>query len=187
MTGREMLNEKLKEKGANKAQIEAHVVDWVLEILSEDDSGTYIKLTEAKRELEEAKRKLLYIQSRITGVKDEYQREVRKYQGMVSEYKEKMTDIYNEVDNYIKTFNQSLMRCVSEEGRDAMRAAQMFVNTVNVDTKYDNTAFIIGLSAILSGAKIEPITELRKINKNLPMGVEDFIFDDLKKKYKGGR
>jgi hypothetical protein len=44
----------------------------------------------------------------------------------------------------------------------------MFVNTVSVETKYDNTAFIIGLAAILSNGRINPISELKKINKKLP-------------------
>ena len=56
----------------------------------------------------------------------------------------------------------------NEEGRDTMRIAQMFVNMVDVDTKYDNTAYIIGLAAILSRGGISAIDELKKINKKLP-------------------
>lgn len=43
----------------------------------------------------------------------------------------------------------------------------MYINTVNINTKYDNTAFIVGLSAILTQTSFEPIKELKKINKNL--------------------
>ena len=49
-----------------------------------------------------------------------------------------------------------------------MRIARMFVNMVDVDTKYDNTAYIIGLAAILSRGGINAIGELKKINKKLP-------------------
>ena len=48
-----------------------------------------------------------------------------------------------------------------------MRAAQVFVNAVSVDTKYDNTAFIIGLAAILSKNGIGAMDELKKINSKV--------------------
>ena len=51
-----------------------------------------------------------------------------------------------------------------------MRRAQMFVNSVDVETKYDNTAFIVALGAILSDGKIGAIEELRKINPRMPGG-----------------
>ena len=64
-------------------------------------------------------------------------------------------------------FNESLKNCETPEARDAMRAAQVFVNAVNVDSKYDNTAFIIGLSAILSKNGVGPLETLKKMNPKL--------------------
>jgi hypothetical protein len=43
----------------------------------------------------------------------------------------------------------------------------MFVNSVNIDSKYDNTAFIVGLAAILSNGECGAISELKKINPKL--------------------
>lgn len=45
-----------------------------------------------------------------------------------------------------------------------MRRVQVFKNEVKIDTKYDNTAYIIALGAILSDGAIGAIDELKKIN-----------------------
>lgn len=39
--------------------------------------------------------------------------------------------------------------------------------SVDIDTKYDNTAFIVGLSALLSGVQINPLKEIQKINPKI--------------------
>ena len=44
----------------------------------------------------------------------------------------------------------------------------MFIDSVDVATKYDNTAYIIGLASILSNGSMDAIAELRKINNKLP-------------------
>ena len=44
----------------------------------------------------------------------------------------------------------------------------MFINSTDVNTKYDNTAYIIGLASILSGdTNSSPIAQLKKINPKL--------------------
>ena len=53
------------------------------------------------------------------------------------------------------------------EARDRLRVAQAFINSVDIDTKYDNTAFIVGLSALLSGVQINPLKEIQKINPKI--------------------
>ena len=69
---------------------------------------------------------------------------------------------------YIANFYKALFDCDTEEGKDVMRTAQVFINSVNVKTVYDNTAFIIGLAAILSGGKVGAIEELHKLNTKIP-------------------
>ena len=39
---------------------------------------------------------------------------------------------------------------------------------MTVNTKYDNTAFIVGLAALLEGTRLNAVAELKKINKGLP-------------------
>ena len=75
---------------------------------------------------------------------------------------------YQETRNYIDVFLKAISDCETQEARDALRTAQMFINSVSVDTKYDNTAFIIGLASILSQGKTGAIDELRKINPKIP-------------------
>ena len=77
-----------------------------------------------------------------------------------------------EWEEYVDKFNKSLEECETAEGRDTLRTAQMFVNTVDIETCYDRTAYIIGLASILSNGRMSAIDELKKINKNLP-DVED--------------
>ena len=67
-----------------------------------------------------------------------------------------------------RVFFQAVEECETLEGKDTLKKAQMFVNTVNLNTKYDNTAFIIGLASILAQGNVAPIEELRKINPDVP-------------------
>jgi hypothetical protein len=73
-------------------------------------------------------------------------------------------------EDYINKFNKSIRECETPEGRDAIRLAQMYIKSVDVDTKskYDNTAYILGLASILSKENINAIGELRKIKNELP-------------------
>lgn len=63
---------------------------------------------------------------------------------------EKAADVYQANAEYIEKFNKSLDECETKEGRDALRLAQVFVNSVNTNTDQNNTAFINGLACILS-------------------------------------
>lgn len=62
-------------------------------------------------------------------------------------------DILQETKSYIDEFNSALEQCETAEGRDTMRLAQMFVNTVNIESAENNTAYINGLACILSNGK----------------------------------
>lgn len=78
---------------------------------------------------------------------------------------------------YLEQVMEALAGAETAEGRDALRKAQMFVDAVNVSTKYDNTAFIIGLASILSGEKMAPMQQLQKINPKLYNGVPSIVYD----------
>lgn len=70
---------------------------------------------------------------------------IKSHEGM-----EAAADIYQANAEYIEKFNKSLDECETKEGRDALRLAQVFVNSVNTNTDQNNTAFINGLACILS-------------------------------------
>lgn len=62
-----------------------------------------------------------------------------------------------------------LDECETAESRDLMKRAQLFIDSVNVETKYDNTAYIAALGAILSApGSFDCIGELKKINRKVP-------------------
>lgn len=86
------------------------------------------------------------------------------------ESRAKDLEVASQVNAYIDKFFEALNNCETAEGRDALRIAQTYVNSVNVETKYDNTAFIVGLAAVLSKTEISPVEELKKINRKLAVG-----------------
>lgn len=154
MTGLECLKEELLAKGYTKAQTESKVVIGVLEVLANDKTGIYKDLEKASRD-HEAMRLAVSEKRRIVS--------------MYEDSLKHMTESFNEqCTERIEKFYEILGNAETPEGRDAIRIAQMFINSVDVDTKYDNTAFIIGLASILSRWNTGPMDELRKINTKIP-------------------
>ena len=170
MNGLDCLREELKGRGLSQTQIESKAVAVVLDIVS--NSGD--KYTKMWKEEHGITQKLKDLQNYLYSVNKEVEFERGLIVKLENERKEALNH-RNHCEDYIDDFNNSLKQCETKEGRDAMRIAQMFVNTVNVDTKYDNTAFIIGLATILSKGEINGIKELAKINKKLPQFEECII------------
>lgn len=162
MTGLDYLRDELAKRGLSKTQIESKSVAVVLDVIANtgerytnlqgEEAHASNRLYALERTLEVKERRLSSLEFKL----NELRREAQGYK------------------DYIDEFNKSLLECETQEGRDAMRIAQMFVNSVDVDTKYDNTAYIIGLASILSGGKINAINELKKINKKIP--ISDFSY-----------
>lgn len=163
MTGLDCLKEEMKNRGMTKAQCDSKIVAVVLDILS--NAGTnHTAEYQAKADLDAVYRAIRYAKWELENVKQELENVER-----ACEYeRKKILEWRDGIEKDVNELLSSLEKCETPEGRDRLKAAQMFVNSVTVDTKYDNTAFIIGLSAILSGGKIAPIDELRKINKKIP-------------------
>lgn len=169
MNGLDCLREELKERGLNQAQIESKAVAVVLDIVS-NSGDKYTKMWEEEHGITQ---KLRGLQSQLHYVNNE----IRYKEGLIVKLENETREALNHrnhCEDYIDDFNSSLEQCETKEGRDAMRIAQLFVNSVSVDTKYDNTAFIIGLATILSKGEINGIKELSKINKKLPQ-FEEYI------------
>ena len=158
MSGLDCLREEMARRGCTKAQIESKTAAVVLDILA-NSGDKYTKLAETEGELDRKIRGLELMKSRL-------EREIQRKRWDL----ERIQEGVQSDKEYIEAFNRSLTMCETEEGRDAMRRAQMFVNSVDVETKYDNTAFIVALGAILSDGKIGAIEELRKINPRMPGG-----------------
>ena len=159
MTGLDCLREELAKRGLPKSQIESRGVAMTLDILA-TSGELYSKMWRDEADLSEKLKKLI-------SEKECLEREIKAYQREASGYRDSASKKRMEDLEYIKRFFSALETCETEEGRDTMKKAQLFVNTVSVDTKYDNTAFIIGLSSILSNGKVGALSELKKINKSL--------------------
>ena len=163
MTGLDCLREEMKNRGMRQSQIESQVVPVILDIIAESENkyaemwreevAETTKLKELRSEIRSAEHRLDYL-NRLVGKMEQEEEEAEKHR--------------EHCEDYIDEFHKALEACETADGRDIMRVAQMYVNSVSVDTKYDNTAYIIGLAAILSGGKINAIEELQKINKKLP-------------------
>lgn len=91
---------------------------------------------------------------------------VNEYKSEIAELEQRRSSLIdarvNEIIGYIEEFNKAIQECETPEARDRLKMLQMFVNTVKVDTKYDNTAFINGIASILSGVSAS-VDKLQKV------------------------
>ena len=80
-----------------------------------------------------------------------------------------------EIEEYITSFCKDLEKLETPEARDRLKLAQLFANSVCVKTAYDNTAYIVCLGALLAGAKVNNVKEIKRINPDivLPAWLDD--------------
>ena len=133
------------------------MVPVILDIIANSDDN-HVQEFQIKADIENLKEEYNYWEKRVNKLRDDYMKECNE-----------QIKWRNDIEEYVNKMLAQLETCETEEGRDRIKLAQMYVNSVNVVTKYDNTAFTIGLSAILSNGKVAPVDELRKINKKIPM------------------
>lgn len=167
MTGLDCLKEELRKRGYKQQQIESKIVVDVLDILA-NSGGKY-------SDIHKLEHYIRTLEGEIASMNAQYAKSKRR----AAEFEEKKDEIVKEINDsaelcirekkeYIDKFFRAVEECETPEGKDTMKKAQMFVNTVNLNTKYDNTAFIIGLASILAHENVAPIEELRKINPDVP-------------------
>ena len=159
MTSYELLKQEMKRRGLTDAQCTSKTAAVVLDIVCQ----TGMKYTQERDDI--IKRENEWDNIRFEKARIESEREAIKSQW------QKIDSYVDNLKSYVDVFYKALEETETSEGRDALKRAQMFVNTVDVNTKYDNTAYIIGLASILSCGKTGAIDELRKINKEIPIEV----------------
>lgn len=162
-TGWDNPKEEMRQRGCSDAQIKAKVVPIVLDILAQTPNEEYKNLSGLEEKSDDLKREI-----------DHLQYEYRNLQMKAQAIENRTFDIDNYFEEKLKAFNEMLGQCETAEARDALRTAQLFMNATDVDTKYDNTAYIIGLASILSKGNISAIGELSKINKKIAMNTIDW-------------
>jgi Skp family chaperone for outer membrane proteins len=150
MTGLECLKEEMMRRGCTKSQAESKTTAVVLEILA--NGGTiYTDLMEAEKRTEHVKREYANYYAALNNTK----RELETVENELQAEKVKLSKRQEATLEYMKAFERRLMECETPEGRDTLRTAQFFMNTVNLHTPQNNTAFIYGLSLILAGKVID--------------------------------
>lgn len=161
MTGLECLYEELQKRGYTKQQlINLKIIPILLDIVS-NSGGMYQDLNTLQKDVNRLKREKKDAENELNNLKS-------SISSLEWNIQNKADSRYKRTEDYVNKFFDALNSCETPEARDALKTAQMFVNSVDVETKYDNTAFIIGLSAILTRGAIAPVDELRKINKKIP-------------------
>lgn len=149
MTGLDMLKQEMLKRGCTKAQTESKLVSIVLDIVAETGTA-YTDLREAEQ--------------RVKEIEDEAAAARRLWE----KYTETEKKFREGVKEYVEDFKASLKLCETPEARDALRVAQMFTDTVKINSQHDNTAYINGLAMLLCGQKIPAPMELRKVEEPAP-------------------
>jgi len=174
MTGIECLKEELLRRGCTKQQSESKVIPVVLDIFAE--TGDFYKTRfEQDRELEDLTKHILWLTAQkqnLDSMVDRLQVEVADLNDKKGTLADHLKQFYLEENeqlvDYINSFNSALKECETAEGRDRMRLAQVFVNSVEIRSKFDSTAFIHWLGAILAGDRSSgPIEGYKKSNPKL--------------------
>lgn len=163
MMGLDCLRKELEKRGMNRSQIESKVVAVVLDILT-DSGDRYTSMHEAETDATTRLKEIKYETSRYEEALEARKKELKELESQIEKAKEHK----KHCEDYIDKFNESLRECETPEGRDVMRAAQTFVNSVSVNTAYDNTAYIKGLASILSHGGINALNEMQKVDKKFP-------------------
>lgn len=170
MTGLDALREEIIRRGGTEAMAKSKTAALVLEILSEGKAYSTVQW-----EIEELERKLEYTK---TAPQRDAETKLLKAEHVYCDARQMKAEVDEKV-KYIESWVDGLNQCETPEARDNMRTAQVFINTVNVDTKYDNTAFIVALASILTGGKINGVKALKNINKDFAKKADYIIWEDV--------
>lgn len=161
-TGLDCLKEEMLCRGCTKQQTETKTVAIVLDILANTDT-IHTDIYKAREELNHLHAKSEELSRQVSERKEQLRSLYREEHKDLEETRK----IIEEIHEYVDKFDKSLIECETPEQRDKMRTVQFFLDNTNINTKYDNTAYIVALGAILSDGRINPISELQKINKKL--------------------
>lgn len=164
--GIDCLKEELAKMGFSKSQIESKVVPAVLAIVAQD-KDLYCNIEAEREELHRLADAIDNLKAVWHSLDDQCEVLKKKRDALQTEYDEAFNAAYVQAKHYIQSFNESLQQCETPEGRDAMKRAQVFVNSVSIDTPANNTAFIAGLATILTDGAFSYVDKLQKVEENV--------------------
>ena len=159
MTGLENLYEEMMKRGCTKAQCSSKLVGIVLDIIVNNGASEYLNLAEARKELASVERKIQDQNSAQKRFEDDYKRKVLRCQNEMQQLLKEKEEAQKAVDYIWAGLDAMLQEVETPEARDALKLAKYFERHTELDTKYDNTAYINGLAAILSGRQTNSDTK----------------------------
>ena len=146
MTGLDMLKQEMLKRGCTKAQTESKLVAVVLDIVAETGTA-YTDLREAEERMKDIALAAAALQTQRKEVKTAEE------------------TFRAETGKYIEDFKNLLRDCETAKARDALKVAQIFTDSIQIRTAYDNTAYINGLAMLLCGQEIQSPMALRKVEE----------------------
>ena len=150
MDGYDLLKEELINRGFKTQQVNAKIVAQVLDIITNDEDNTFTQIFDKEKRIKQLDATIQALESRIAELKQRTNVAETEYR----RFKDKTADIRTEEQNKLQEdlddFFRALDSCETAEARDLLKRAQIYRNSVTIDTKYDNTAYIKGLGFILS-------------------------------------
>ena len=168
MTGRQIFITEMQKRGMTNQQINSKVLAVALDILSDNEDLIFEMVKDLEDKVVELKSEIRRYEEMATKAETEYLEKKKQFNDFETALTNSALQIWRDSATYIAEWLESLKNCETAEGRDLMRKAQVFINSTDVNTKYDNTAYIIGLASILSGdTNSSPIAQLKKINPKL--------------------
>ena len=176
MTGLDCLREELLAKGFNTQQVNSKIFLGTLEVVA-NSQGKYTDLDRLEKDIKELKSEAEDLNAAVRNLTD-----LRNT--LKTQLSEKIEMEYRPIQEYIDSFFEALEECETPEGRDALKVAQVFVNSCSVNTKYDNTAYIIALGSILSKGGYYPMEELSKVNPTIRKYYLGTTYDRRTSRYK---
>lgn len=167
MTGREKIRAEMINRGCSKGLADSKSVDIALDIISESDEGVYVNIREAEETLKRLRREI----KNLEADKERLVKNYLEHKEVLTNRLEKLKAKRLEDEAYLKEFSEKLLTCETAEARDTLRMLQTFRNSIEIKSMLDNTAYIIGMAAIITGKKFDPVKEFRKIKLEADMEV----------------
>lgn len=155
MTGRELLFKELRERGLTESQINSKAVAVVLDVIANDGRERYLNAKEVDEEVRRKQTQLKYDIENKRRERSGIEFEIKCREDEKRALESKIKIMKDEFDEYVAAFGKSLEAMETPEQRDRLRAAQIFIDSVEVRTDANNTAYIHGLASLLSGVELK--------------------------------
>lgn len=171
MTGFENLKLKLLELGATKQQAESRTVELTVIALAEEQNGGTVNLnsifTDILARYKKATDKMIVQSNEYTQKTFDLEIIERQIKELRQREEAATLEIYQAIDE-IKSILEEVLEPETAEGRDKVRALHTLEQHTEINTVYDNTAFIRAAGNILSGiTDSTPIAGNTKTVKNV--------------------